>query len=218
MSNEIVIGRVLVIFSNLFFLFPILEARHQIVHAIMTTFTMLISIFYHLCDTPIGVAQSPQYCILPFNALYFLDFTMSIMIVVNVMTYRIRHTWIREVLVLTTFCYMIAIYFSHDAFPMSWLAAYAGILLCVMLIYRLCYGLLPRRYCEAVLVVLLYAVAFFFFYLDTRYESDYNPFHSLWHLSSAIATWSVFHYFRSRERERHRSINDELHRGLLISH
>lgn len=196
-----VAGYTLVVISNGFFIIPIAyllykqNYRRTMVHMLLTLAIMFASSVYHVCDQP-DPNDYTGYCIMPFGGLYLMDFSLSVMVVVNVLTYNLpsRLEWMKSSAIAVMFICVIYVY--EDVNTLNNYAYYLiGVLIGVFIAgMRLWYNVLLFNW-WLLLTVLLFGIGFIFYGIDdTVFASDYQYLHSVWHIFAAFGMWSGFYY------------------------
>jgi uncharacterized protein DUF3522 len=217
-----VVSYALVIASNASFLIPTGYLVHRCelnnaVHVLLCLALMAASTLYHICDQPNdGVLGGV--CVIPFPGLYYLDFSLSIMVAVNILTYKLpsQLSWMRSLCIVAMYLTTSFIYASLSSFN-HFVYYGTGVLIALFIIVmRAMYGYISidRR---GIATVVLFVCGFACYILDTVVPTHYQILHSAWHVLAAIGTLSGFNYFDKIAEERACSLqtpesNDE---GLL---
>ena len=143
-SSNDVATRAWVLWSNAAFLAPwgylvYITAKtndgRRGVNIILTLAVGVASFLYHLCDTQDSPGDDGVFhvCILPFNQLYGGDFTLSMVTLIQALSYQPprNHYWIRDCSIILTFIFCIYINQSNLA-----LYIFMGIMAFLVLLAR----------------------------------------------------------------------------------
>jgi peptidoglycan/LPS O-acetylase OafA/YrhL len=170
----------------------------------LTLCLMFASTAYHVCDHPTEEDLGGN-CMMPFDGLYLMDFLMSVLVLVNVLTYHmpLRLDYVRETALVAMFVALIYMYEAMGTFQS--LGFYlVGLFMALALFgVRLYHGSIRVTWL-GVLTLVLFACGFVFYFTDTRYPQDYQTLHSFWHIFAALGMTAGFCYF-DREEERCRA-------------
>jgi hypothetical protein len=198
-----------VVASNLTFLLPIsyliYQRRvHNAVHVLLTFALMFASTVYHFCDKPSSLDMG-GICILPFSGLYLMDFSLSLLVAVNLLTYNIPNeiVWLREVSIAASFIGMTYLYSALHSFNNIGYYVFGLIMSLIVIGFRIRHRCI-RVTRWGILTVFLFAAGFVFYILDTSWH--YQVLHGCWHILAAVALLCGFYYFDrlndvSEERE-----------------
>lgn len=227
--------RPFIIYSNLSFILPLIYllwspvyTSRRAVHLLLTALVLVASTLYHECDSD----NDPHYCLESFTSLYMLDFTMSIAVIVNLMSYNLiaQLQWLQDCALVILFVGMHLLYYINDTYNTIWFYLFGALLFSGMVgirgYYRyqrvdsvgnpfhmaktqICWWLpLESNLPIGGVCVVGWVTAIVIF--STDYTEAYNTLHSVWHLLGGIMMTFTFYWLDSMPTFQRLTIPDTL--------
>lgn len=195
-----------VVGTNAVFVLPLaylIQTRksENAVHALLVLCTMFFSTIMHLCDNPSSISTH-GYCMTKFSGLLNEDYTMCLLVIVNVLSYRlpVHLRWVRDCTIVATFA--VKIFLDSVYSELDYSAYYGfGVCIAVMLLAIRVYYRCIAYSIKGVIAVVLFVIGFIFF-LTSDY-AEYQYLHGVWHVFAALGIWVAFEYWDSLHYETH---------------